>query len=228
MTEEAPKEILRLENVSKSYGSHRVLQNLSFSLASGRLIGLCGPNAAGKTTLLQLLAGFLSPTAGRVQRLVPCSYALQPEDFYPWMTVEDTLEFYEDFHKDFDRPKALRLTAAAVLPPKARLSRLSRGQQERLCLLLALSRQVPLYLLDEPAIGMDPELKRDFRRFLLQNLPAQATVIMATHLLKDFETLFDGLLLLQKGQAAFYETDELRRQKGRSIEQFYLEVTAHA
>ena len=221
--------LLRLEGVSKRYGSRQVLRDLNFSLPAGRLIGLCGPNAAGKTTLLRLIAGFIPPSAGKIQRSeTTISYVLRPEDFYRWMTVSDALEYYGDFHRDFDPVKARRLVSEARLSPGQKISRLSQGQKERLCLLLALSRRAQLYLLDESAAGIDPEFKRDFRRFLLANLPTGATALMATHLLKDFETLFDAILLLRNGQAEFYETDDIRDQRRQSIEQFYLEVTTHA
>lgn len=224
-----------LKNISKSYAATPVLHNLSAGFPKGRLIGLLGENGAGKTTLLKIMAGLLKPDKGQVvigEQASDCqgrtcanqvSWLLSPGDFYPFFRVTDALQYYEDFYPDFNREKANGLLREWNLPPDRKISRLSKGEAERLCLFLALCRSVPLYLMDEPAAGFDIKLKRDMIRILLSQLDEGATVILATHLLKDFEDLFDVLAVLTRNGICMAEADGIR-EKGMSAEDYYLGV----
>ncbi|MFR1834300.1 MAG: ATP-binding cassette domain-containing protein [Lachnospiraceae bacterium] len=222
------------DKIYKSYLNTPVFSGLSVRFPSGRLIGLLGENGVGKTTLLKMAAGILKPDKGEIQIhgqsqkpsfTAKVSWLLSPKDFYPFFRVKDAYQYYQDFYPDFDSKKALKLIEQWNLPMEQRIGRLSRGEAERLCLFLALCRKVPIYLMDEPAAGFDIKLKRDLIRILLSELDEDATVILATHLLRDFEDIFDTLVILTKNGVCMADTDAVR-EKGMSVEEYYLEVIA--
>lgn len=227
-------DMILAQNLSKSYGKKRVFQELSFALPEGRVIGLLGENGVGKTTLLRLIANILQPEEGSIHiagqkvsrktgKLV--SYLLDASNLYAFMTVQDAVQYYKDFYADFDREKALALCEEFHLELKERISSLSKGNQERVCLLLALSRDVPVYLLDEPVAGFDPKFKQDFVKILLKNLPENATVILSTHLLRDLSSIFDEVMILKKDGIVMENADAIRKEN-KTIEEFYMEVLA--
>lgn len=222
----------RLSNVTKGYFSKPVLNCLTAEFPAGRVIGLLGENGVGKTTLLHLLAGLARADEGQVEILgqsvekssaSQTSWLLEPDQFYPGFRVADALNWYQDFFPDFDREKAGRLAEGSGLLEKQKISLLSKGQKERLCLFLAVSRRVPLYLMDEPAAGFDPKFKREMVRILLENLEEGSTVILATHLLRDFGELFDTVAVLT-GSGIYMEEADAIRERGMSVEDYYLEV----
>ncbi len=222
------------DKIYKNYLNTSVFSGLSVKFPSGRIIGLLGENGVGKTTLLKMAAGILKPDKGEIQiyGLPPkssfaanVSWLLSPKDFAPFFRVKDAYQYYQDFYPDFDSKKALKLIEQWKLPMDRKLGQLSGGEAERLCLFLALCRNVPLYLMDEPAAGFDIKLKRDLIRILLSQLDEDATVILATHLLRDFEDIFDTLAILTKNGVCMADTDTVR-EKGMSVEAYYLEVIA--
>ncbi len=226
---------IRLEAISKCYFTTPVFQHLSAAFPKGRIIGLLGENGVGKTTLLKLMAGLLKPDEGKViieeqafaSQGKACvsrvSWLLSPQDFYPFFKVSDALQYYKDFYQDFDGKKAEELFREWKLPFDRKISSLSKGEAERLCLFLALCRKVPIYLMDEPAAGFDIKLKQDMVGILLSQLEEDATVILATHLLRDFGDLFDVLAVLTKNGICIAESEEIR-EKGMSAEDYYLGV----
>lgn len=220
--------LMELDHVGKLRGGKRVLREVSFPIRAGRIIGVAGDNGLGKTTLLELMAGILQPDEGTIRRgCGRISYVTVKEDFYSWMKVKDALIFYRDYYENFDLQRAKTLLKESGISEKDRIAALSRGQQERLFLILAVSQEAEVYLMDEPLSGVDPYFKKDFRRFLLQNLPEDAAVVMATHLLREMEQLFDEAVFVMKSGVQFLRTDEIRETYGTSIEQYYLEVRKH-
>ncbi len=217
--------VLRLQGLTKRYRRHTVLENCSLELPSGRIIGLCGPNGSGKTTLLKIIAGIIPATGGSViKEKCTISFVLPTDCLYLWMRVKDALFYFENFYPDFDSEKARELLHAQDLAPEQKIFYLSHGNRERLCLLLSLCRRADLYLMDEPASGIDPEFKRGLKQLLLAHLPEGSTVLMATHLLRDFETVFDSVLLIREQKLELYDADEIRELLHRSVEDFYTEV----
>ena len=228
-----------IEQLSKRYLNTPVFSGLSAQFPSGRIIGLLGENGIGKTTLLKVMAGLIKPDNGRV--MVPesskskvlsgsslsqsVSWLFSPQDFYPFFRVKDSIQYYTDFYPDFDKENCIRLMDDWNMPLERKIRHLSRGEAERVCLFLALCRKVPLYFMDEPAAGFDVKLKRDLVRILLSELEEGATVILATHLLRDFGDLFDTLAVMTKNGICMTDADAIR-EKGLPVEDYYLEVIA--
>lgn len=227
-------DIIKIESMSKSFGKKTVLNNLSVEIAAGRIVGLIGRNGIGKTTLLQLMAGILNPDKGyvdfgkiglnkNVRQYV--SYLLEPEYFYSWMTIKQAIMFYKDFFKDFDENAALEYCACFNLNLKDKIIKLSKGEKEKVSILLNLSRRAKIYLLDEPAGGFDPRFKKDVLNLVLNTINEDKTIILSTHLLKDFENAFDDVLILRNTTPIYISCEEIRQEHGKSVEEYYLEVT---
>ncbi|MCL2198962.1 MAG: ABC transporter ATP-binding protein [Defluviitaleaceae bacterium] len=226
--------MISIKNLSKSYGKKAVFKNLTLEFSANRVIGLLGENGIGKTTLLKLIADILKPDKGEVSiagetvsrhTRAGVSYMLSANNFYGFMKVRDALNFYRDFYEDFDYERAVTLCHEFKLHPKARVKTLSKGSAERLCILLCLCRCVPLYLLDEPVAGLDPKFKHGAIKAMLANTCEEQTVIISSHLLRDLETIFDEIIILKKNdEVVTANTDEIR-ESGKSVEQFYLEVS---
>jgi ABC-2 type transport system ATP-binding protein len=227
-------ELLQMRGVRKGYGGAYIFQNLDLTVSKGRIVGLIGDNGTGKTTLLRLMAGLIPPDDGEVIRQESIlgksgiSYLADSSWFYGWMKVRDAVSFYSNFYQDFDVNKARLLLQESSIEPGKKIRHLSAGEAQRLCMILAVSRKAGLYLMDEPASGMDPAFKKELKHFLLSCLPEGAAVIMATHLLKDLETLFDDVILLKGGEALCLRTEEIREKCHKSVEEYYLEVRNNA
>lgn len=225
--------ILTVEGISKRFGRLQVLNDISFSVPTGRIVGLLGENGAGKTTLLRIIANILHADNGTVKingvetsikTNQSVSFLLESKNFYPWMKVKNAIQFYHDFYPDFDIEKALKLCSDYKLNLNSRITSLSKGNQERVCLLLNFSRNVRLYLLDEPVGGIDPKLKKEIIHTILANMSDSASVIISTHLLKDLEAVFDEIMILRNGRILLMPTDEIREKFHQSVEDFYLEA----
>ena len=224
--------IITIDNLCKSYGNKIVFNNISFSLPKNRVIGLLGENGVGKTTLLRLIADFLKPDSGSIfignqevsrKTRDMVSFLLEPINFYPFMRVKDTIQYYKDFFKDFDNEKAMRLCKEFQLDSLHPIRTLSKGNQERACLLLNLSRNAPLYLLDEPIAGFDPKFKKDLIKTILSNIEENVTLVISSHLLRDLQSIFDEIVILKKNEVVMATSEDIR-SKGKSIEDFYMEV----
>lgn len=218
-------ELLRMEKADVWLGQKLVLPSVDLTVRSGRVTGMVGDNGIGKTVLLKLMAGLLRAAEGKVKRNTDSiCYMLSGEHFYPWMRVADAVRFYQDFYSDFDHFRARKLLAESGIEERKQLVRLSQGQRERVCLILALSRTCRIYLMDEPFKGIDPYFKSDIRRFLLENLPENAAVVLATHLLREMEPLMDEVIFVTEDGVRQMETEWIRENYGRSVENYYLEV----
>lgn len=220
--------LLEMHNVKKFVDHRFVLEKVYLQIPAGRMIGVVGDNGKGKTTLLRLMAGVSHISGGELKRNTDkIAYVPSGVDFYDWMKVKDALYFYESYYGRFHYGKAVTLLEKSGILLESKIRKLSKGQQERLCLILAISQEAELYLMDEPLSGIDPYFKKDIRQFLLQNLPENATVVMATHLLKELEQLFDEVIFVMEDGVSFMETEKIRERYGKSVEQYYLEVMKH-
>ena len=225
---------LECKGLYKSYGNREVLQNLNISLPAGKIIGLLGPNGSGKTTLIKLAAGLLTPNSGEIlvcgSKPGPESKALVsylPERTYlpDWMTVQDALNLFVDFYSDFDYTRAVSMLESLQVPAQARIKTLSKGTKEKVQLVLVMSRQARLYLLDEPIGGVDPAARDYILNTILSNYNEDATVLISTHLIADIERTLDEFIFLQNGQIVSYaSTDSLREDLGKSIDTYFREV----
>lgn len=222
------------ENVSKVYGTHKVLDNLNLALPRGRFIGLLGPNGSGKTTTIKLLNGLIQPTTGSVQidGQKPGVHTHQVVSYLPdrpylndWMKVCDLLDFIGDFYTDFDRTKANDMLQSLHIQPLVRLKTLSKGTKEKVQLILTMSRKAQLYILDEPIAGVDPAARDYILNTILSNYSEDATVLLSTHLIADIERVLDDVIFLREGVLMLYESvDTIREEHGKSVDMLFREV----
>lgn len=229
--------LIEVRNLSKSYGSHLVLDNISFGFEEGQIIGLLGPNGSGKTSLIKILVGLINDYSGDAlidgQRPGPYTKSLVaylPEKTYlpEWMRPVDAIEFFSDFYADFDKQKGLRMLDTFELPRRQIIKSMSKGMQEKLQLMLVMCRNARLYILDEPLGGVDPAARAFILDTIMKNHPAGSTVLLSTHLINDVERIFDSVLMIGRGHVLIKSgVDELRRD-GRTIEDVFKEVFKYA
>ena len=235
--------MIKVEKLGKKFGKQWIFRNLNFEISEGKIVGLLGENGIGKTTLLRTISGLLKADEGRVdihntindttdiQKIAytaedskKVAYLLDPYHIFDWMKVKDILSYYKDFFEDFDYEKALRLCTEYNINPNNKIEKLSKGNKERVCFIVNISRNVPLYLLDEPMAGFDPKFKKEMMKMLVQNMNENSVIIIATHLLKDMETLFDEVIIMKKAGIMIESTDEIREVRKQSLDSFYMEV----
>lgn len=230
-------DVIRIEGLSKSFGKKAVLKDMTVEINTGRVIGVLGENGIGKTTLLKLMAGVLYPDSGYIDNgqigldkniREYASMLLEPEYFYSWMRIKDAVDFYKDFFKDFDAALAMGYFNNFHMNLKDKIKNLSKGDKEKVSIILNLSRNTSIYLLDEPAGGFDPKFKKEVLRLILASMNENKTIIISTHLLKDMENIFDDVLILNKEKPVYISCDEIRENFGKSVEDYYLEVTGSA
>lgn len=227
-------DILTCEGLSKHYSAKIALDNVDLHIGLGKIIGLLGPNGSGKTTLIKMANGLLQPTSGsiKIAGMTPgeeskaiVSY-LPDADWLPdWMRVEQLVEMFTDFYKDFDPARANEMLQKLNLPPKAALKTLSKGNKEKVQLILAMSRNARLYLLDEPIGGVDPAARDYILHTILSNYSKDATVIISTHLIEDIEPVLDEAVFLKEGKVfAHRNVDDIRENEGMSVDAYFREV----
>ena len=227
-------ELYQVSALTKFYGAKAALNNVTFGVEPGRLVGLLGPNGSGKTTLLKISAGLLQATTGQVliDGQEPGPYTKAVTAFLPdrmalptEYRVQDAVAFYRDFFSDFDTAKVHAMLADLKLEPGQRIGAMSKGTQEKLQLCLTMGRQARLYLLDEPLDGVDPAAREYILRTILCNYNEDAAVVISTHLIEDVETVLDEVLLLKDGALlAHQNVDELREESGKSLDEYFREA----
>lgn len=226
--------IIECSSVTKRYGSRTALNGLNLTLSRGRIVGLLGPNGSGKTTLIKLLAGLLVPESGsiRVSGMPPSvetkkivSYLPDKDYLNDWMKVTDLLAFFADFYADFDRQKALEMMQRLGLNPEDRLRSMSKGTREKVQLILVMSRNAELYLLDEPIGGVDPAARDYILNTIITNYSENAAVLLSTHLIYDIERVLEEVVFISNGQVMLQSSvDEIREQQGKSVDGLFREV----
>lgn len=226
--------VLTTNGLTKRYGMLPALDGLTLSLPAGKIIGLLGPNGSGKTTLLKLCAGLLTPTSGElticgqnVGQGTKSLVSYLPDRTYLGgnQRIEEQLDLFQDFYEDFDRPRAERMLAELNIDPKARFQTLSKGNKEKVQLVLVMSRRARLYLLDEPIGGVDPAARDYILNTIINNYDPQATVIISTHLIADVEQVLDEFVFLHRGRLVRAgSVDQAREETGGSLDQLFREV----
>ncbi|MFT3952430.1 MAG: ABC transporter ATP-binding protein [Oscillospiraceae bacterium] len=228
------EEILRCENLTKNYGKLRALDGINLSLRRGQIIGLLGPNGSGKTTFIKLVSGLLTPTSGTlavdgkpigIETKKIVSYLPERHYFADWMRVSDILRFFKDFYADFNEEKALEMLKALKIQPSDRFKRMSKGTKEKIQLIVVMSREADLYLLDEPIAGVDPAARDYILDKIITNYNENAAVIISTHLIADIEPVLDDVIMIQNGAVKLHKTvDEIREENGCSVDALFREV----
>ncbi|MGE7545372.1 MULTISPECIES: ABC transporter ATP-binding protein [Sporosarcina] len=213
--------MIELQTVSKRYGFKHALNGVTLALPKGKIIGLVGENGSGKTTVLKLMAGLLSPNAGvvaldgkTITRRVAAKIAYMPDTdlFYPYFTVGQLFEFYDSQFEDFQLKKAKEIADFLKVSLDVKISTLSKGNRGRVKIAVTLGREVDYYLLDEPFSGLDPMVREDISKGLIRFTDTERqTVLMSTHEIKEVEPLLDELIVLKEGRIlAHKEIDEIR------------------
>ncbi|MDR3172377.1 MAG: ABC transporter ATP-binding protein [Treponema sp.] len=226
--------VLECRNLTKHYGKVTALDNVSLSLESRRIVGLLGPNGSGKTTLIKLVNGLLQPTSGSVlvtgkrvgvESKAVVSYLADRVCLDGWMRIRDLLTFYADFYTDFRRDTAETMLGNLGLDLAKRFKTLSKGNKEKVQLVLVMARKARLYLLDEPIGGVDPAARDYIINTILNNYSEDATVLISTHLIQDVEQILDDIIFLKEGKLILQgAADDIRIEKGMSIDSFFREV----
>ena len=225
--------VLECKNLTKKYLTKTALDGIDLQVPKGAIVGLLGPNGSGKTTLLKLAAGLLKPTEGKIKvcGLEPGAEsklisAYQPDRVYlnDWMTVENLVEMMADFYSNFNKDKAYNMLENLDIETQDKLKSLSKGTKEKVQLILTMSREVPLYMLDEPIGGVDPAARDYILNTIISNYSENATVIISTHLISDIEPVLNYVLFLKKGNIIRQgDVDDIRQEKGMSIDQLFRE-----
>ncbi|WP_136608512.1 ABC transporter ATP-binding protein [Paenibacillus dokdonensis] len=226
--------LLKVNGVSKKYGSKKALDNVSFEIRPGKITGLLGSNGSGKSTLMQIIAGLTPATAGDISVMGKpigretkslISYMPDRPLTESWMKVKDAVAFYKDFYADFNMEKAREMLDFMNLNEKDSVSVLSKGMNERLQLTLALSRNVNLYLLDEPIGGVDPVARGKILDAIVRFYSEESSLIICTHLVRDMERIFDEVMFLNSGSIVLHEeVESVRLKHGRSVDDMFKEV----
>lgn len=226
--------MLEVSGLSKRYDKVTALDNVSFSLPKGKIVGLLGPNGSGKTTMIKIAAGLLTPNSGRVlidgmpvgaATKAVVSYLPDRQFLQDRMRVGDALDYYADFFKDFDRMRAVEMLKRLNVPADRGMKALSKGTREKLQLVLAMARRARLYLLDEPIGGVDPATRDYILHTIISNYNPEAAVIISTHLIADVEPVLDDVIFLDHGHVALHEScEEIRETRGQSVDALFREV----
>ncbi|MEG2087153.1 MAG: ABC transporter ATP-binding protein [Angelakisella sp.] len=226
--------VLELKGLTKVYAHKEALSEVSLTLERGRIVGLLGPNGSGKTTMIKIIAGLLTPTDGDVficgKRPGVATKALVsylPDKSYlnDWMKVSDLVKFFAEFYADFDTKRANEMLEHLNINAKQQLKTLSKGTKEKVQLILVMSRQAQLYLLDEPIGGVDPAARDYILNTIITNYNPEATVLISTHLIGDVEKVLDDVIFLANGRIALTSSvDNIREEKGKSVDELFREV----
>lgn len=226
--------LIQLNNVSKSYGKKQVLQNINLKISKGKIIGLLGPNGNGKSTIIKLINGLLTPNEGEIlingkkpSKETKKKVSYLPERTYlnDWMKVKDIIEFFKDFYEDFDEVKANSMLKDLSIDINEKLKTMSKGTKEKVQLILVMSRKADIYILDEPIGGVDPAARSYILNTILTNFDEDSTLLIATHLISEIENICDEVIFISNGSIVLQgDVEEIRSEKGKSIDALFREV----
>ena len=225
--------LLEVSHVSKSYGNNRVLDDVTFNITKGKIVGLLGPNGSGKTTLIKLINDLLKEDSGTIKvegldlgvetkKLI--SYLPDKNYLNNNMTVLELLNYFKDFYEDFRIDKAKELIGKLDLDLNQKLKTMSKGTKEKVQLILVMSRKAKLYILDEPIGGIDPAARDYIINTILTNFNNDASLLISTHLISDLEKVLDEVIFLKNGKVVRSgSTDEIRKETNMSINDLFRE-----
>ena len=225
--------LLEVSHVSKSYGNNRVLDDITFNITKGKIVGLLGPNGSGKTTLIKLINDLLKEDSGTIKvegldlgvetkKLI--SYLPDKNYLNNNMTVLELLNYFKDFYEDFRIDKAKELISKLGLDLNQKLKTMSKGTKEKVQLILVMSRKAKLYILDEPIGGIDPAARDYIINTILTNFSNDASLLISTHLISDLEKVLDEVIFLKNGKVVRSgSTDEIRKETNMSINDLFRE-----
>lgn len=218
--------MIKLQKVSKTFGNHKVLTEITLSIPRGKIVGLAGENGSGKSTLLKLMAGLQEPASGSIEldgvsvsrkSAENISYLPDADLFYPNFTVDQLFRFYQSQFEDFSYSKACMVAEFLKIDLTNKLRDLSKGNRGRAKMAVTLGRETPYYLMDEPFSGFDPKVRHDIIKGLIQFTdPETQTIILSTHEIREVEPLLDEIVVLREGRMiAHEEVENIRDQFGK-------------
>lgn len=226
--------LIQINNLNKSYGMKHVINDMNLELEGGKIVGLLGPNGSGKSTLIKMLGGVLKADSGEIlidgkpvsvetKKIV--SYLPERTYLSPSMKVKEAIRMFEDFYEDFKRERAEEMLGKLNISVNDAIKSLSKGTREKVQLVLVMSRDAKVYLLDEPMGGVDPAARDYILKTILTNYNENACVLISTHLISDVEKVLDEVVFIQNGNVILNETvDEIRENKGKSVDALFREV----
>ena len=223
--------LLEINDLNKSFDNKEILKDINLSIQRGKIIGLLGKNGVGKTTLIKLINDLLTPTSGEilikgkkigVETKKVISYLPERTYLNKQMKVSEVISYFEDFYDNFDSEKAKKLLKDLDLDINQKLTKMSKGMQEKVQLVLVMSRNADLYVLDEPLGGVDPATRDYILDTILSNFNENASVIISTHLISDIEKILDEVIFIDKGQIVLQsDADKLRNKENASIDEIF-------
>ena len=224
-------ELLKIAGLNKSFSNKKILDSIDLEIQSGKIYGLLGKNGAGKSTLIKVINDLLIPDSGKIlfkeEKIGPISkehIAYLPERTYldKSMKVYEVLKYFEDFYKDFNIKKANKLLNDLYLDESIQISKMSKGMQEKLQLVLVMSREAELYILDEPLGGVDPATRDYILDTILLNRKKGSSIIISTHLISDIERILDEVIFIDKGKIVLTSSaSELKKKEKSSIDEIF-------
>ena len=200
--------ILECRNLVKKFSNKDALKGIDLKINPGRIVGLLGPNGSGKSTLIKLANALLTPTSGEIlingkkpgiESKEIVSYLPERTYLNNWMKVSDIINFFSDFYKNFNKDKAYDMLQKLNINPNDKLKTMSKGTKEKVQLILVMSREAKLYLLDEPIAGVDPAARDYILNTIISNYSEDATIIISTHLISDIERILDDVVFISYG-----------------------------
>ncbi|WP_018590668.1 ABC transporter ATP-binding protein [Terrisporobacter glycolicus] len=225
--------MVEFNNVYKSYSNKEVLKGVNLNIPKGKIVGLLGPNGSGKTTMIKLMNNLLQADEGSIEikgmepsietkKIV--SYLPEKTYLNDWMKVKDILGFFKDFYADFDMEKADQMIESLKIDKNQKLKTMSKGTKEKVQLILVMSRNADLYILDEPIGGVDPAARSYILKTILANYNENSTLLIATHLISEIENICDDVIFISNGEIVLQgNVDEIREEKGKSIDALFRE-----
>jgi len=225
--------ILECKGLTKSFGSKKALSDVNLTIERGQIVGLLGPNGSGKTTLIKLANALLTPTSGeiRIAGMKPgidtkkiVSYLPERNYLNDWMRVHDIIGLFRDFYVDFKPEKAYDMLKRLNINAGDKLKTMSKGTKEKVQLILVMSREAELYLLDEPIGGVDPAARDYILETIISNYNPNATIIISTHLIADVEKVLDHAIFIRDGQVVLSSSVDAIREQGKSVDGLFREV----
>lgn len=224
-------DVLEIKNISKSFGEKKIIDGISFSVGKGKIVGLLGKNGSGKSTVIKMINDLLTIDDGEilvngaaVGEKTKSAISYLPERTYlaSNQTVSQVFDFFEDFYPDFDRKKAERLLNDLELDAESSLSKMSKGMKEKVQLVLVMSRNASLYILDEPLGGVDPSTRDYIMHTILSNFGEESSMLITTHLISDVEKILDEVIFIDKGKIILSDNaDSLRERENASINEIF-------
>lgn len=225
---------IEIKNLKKTYNDITALDNLDLDLAKGRVYGILGPNASGKTTLLKAIAGLVRPDQGEIsiagEKLTykgkkNISFLSDRRFLFDDLTVKDNINIFSDFYSDFDKELAEKLIDYFNVNRKDKAVNFSKGDYKKLAICLVLSRDTDLYLLDEPTDGLDPISLAKVQDLLIEKFNSEKTFLIATQQIQSMENLFEDVIFLDRGSIHHIDqAKNIRNENMTDIYDFYDEI----